>query len=235
MFFYFIFAPSPCLLFEQCDTHTNMAGTVARQMIESNGQSLVLGSEPDARQRVRRRDVDAAMLALMMWPRKCLRLLQFNSVPVRTFPMLRSLTVLSLNDCTSFTKLHKAVGDLTELRVLSVRGCSLRKLPDSVTRLTKLKVLDCTNNVLTELPEGIGKLWRLTTLRVAHNYITELPDSTVSLSNLRVLDVHCNWLRVLPDGLGDKQPFLSEISVAQNFWLRVRNRSVVPIISVSLI
>ncbi len=242
MLSFFFNAPNTAQCFSKTDrtplTHrvlSRMAGVVARQMVESSGQTLVLGSEPDARQRVRRRDVDAVMLALMMWPHRSLRLLQFNSVPVRTFPMIHSLTVLSLNDCIEFVKLHKAVGDLAALRVLSVRGCSLRRLPNSVTRLTKLKVLDCSNNMLTELPSDIGDLWNLTTLRVPHNYITDLPDSTVSLANLCVLDVHSNWLRSLPDGLGDKQLFLSKINVAQNIGARVRYRSAASTIAVSQI
>ena len=70
------------------------------------------------------------------------------------------------------TELPAEIGDLRELRGLSVSNNQLVGLPTSIHRLTKLTVLYLDVNKLTELPAEISDLRELRVLELSHNPLT---------------------------------------------------------------
>ena len=67
------------------------------------------------------------------------------------------------------TELPVEIGDLKELRELSVSNNQLVGLPTSMQKLGELEKLYLYNNKLTELPAGIGDLKELRWLYVSGN------------------------------------------------------------------
>ena len=81
---------------------------------------------------------------------------------------LNKLEVLNL-DRNKLRELPAGIGDLIELRNLSVSNNQLVDLPTSMQKLGELEKLNLCNNKLTELPAGIGDLKELSWLYVSGN------------------------------------------------------------------
>ena len=63
----------------------------------------------------------------------------------------------------------REIGQLAQLRELSITGSRIRLLSPEIGKLTKLEILDVTGNQLTSLPREIARLPCLKTLRVDGN------------------------------------------------------------------
>ena len=119
------------------------------------------------------------------------------------------------------TKLPAEIGDLKELRELSVNKNELVGLPTSIERLTKLEKLHLSGNELTKLPAKIGDLRELRELCVDSNRsysfiqreirrylkwsvgLVGLPASVQRLTKLEKLYLPGNKLTELPAEIGD--------------------------------
>lgn len=64
------------------------------------------------------------------------------------------------------------IGDLSQLRYLSLNGNQLKKLPESIGNLTNLTHLSLDGNLLKKLPDSIRNLKKLKYLSIAKNLIT---------------------------------------------------------------
>ena len=91
-------------------------------------------------------------------------------------------------DGNKLTELPAEIGDLRELRVLSVSNNQLVGLPTSIQRLTTLLELDLDGNKLTELPAEIGDLRELRWLHVERNPLTV--DAIRFVLKLMIRGVH---------------------------------------------
>jgi Leucine rich repeat/Tetratricopeptide repeat len=94
------------------------------------------------------------------------------------------------------------IGQLINLRTLSLGGNTLTRLSPAVSLLTNLLVLSMWDNMLTKLPDGIGQLTNLQVLDVGFNVLARLPTDVGQLTNLRELNVPLNGLSALPAELG---------------------------------
>jgi len=88
----------------------------------------------------------------------------------------------------------KSIGQLTNLKNLSLANNWLTVLPKSMQQLRNLKKIDLSGNYFTVLPEWIGKLNNLEELVLADNQLAKLPDSLLKLNSLRMLNLERNEL-----------------------------------------
>ena len=92
--------------------------------------------------------------------------------------------------------------NLTCVRKLSLKWCSIKKLPDEVEYLMHLRYLNLSHSKLEELPETICNLCNLQTLDVSECHkFKELPQGLGKLINLRHLILKKINLRC-PKGIG---------------------------------
>lgn len=99
-------------------------------------------------------------------------------------------------------QLPDAIGSLSQLQVLNLKGCRLDRLPESISDLSYLRTLGLRGNGLTSLPASLGKLRELRALSVSENQLASLPDSIGDLLNLRELVLLKNNLTFLPATIG---------------------------------
>ncbi|OWZ61105.1 hypothetical protein C366_00615 [Cryptococcus neoformans Tu401-1] len=103
------------------------------------------------------------------------------------------VTWLSLANCP-VQQGWEAVATLSELTVLNISGCGLKKLPVALKSLTKLKAIVAMNNEWTELDEGVVGAWSdLNSLIVSHSpNLVSLPSTLSDLHHLSKLTFsHC--------------------------------------------
>ena len=120
---------------------------------------------------------------------------------------LTQLENLTLYGCRTLTTLPESMGQLKNLRFLSIYECGIKKLPESIvelTELTELYVNSCAN--LAELPENIGKLNQLKKLSISgkgKTILNHLPDSIQELTKLKKLHIsQLSELISIPNGIG---------------------------------
>uniref|UniRef100_A0A672LU79 Leucine-rich repeat-containing protein 1-like n=1 Tax=Sinocyclocheilus grahami TaxID=75366 RepID=A0A672LU79_SINGR len=136
-----------------------------------------------------------------------------------SFPELRNLTCLSINDI-SLQALPDNIGNLCHLVSLELRENLLTYLPESLSQLHKLEELDVGSNELYNLPETIGCLVSLKDLWLDGNQLSEIPPLLDFLNILEAffltcLDVSENKLEHLPDEMGNLLS-LTDLLVSQN-------------------
>jgi len=85
---------------------------------------------------------------------------------------------------------------------LDLSGFKLTELPESMGQLTQLRTLSLANNQLTALPEWLGQLTQLKTLSLANHQLTALPESMGQLTQLQYLSLDNNQLTALPESMG---------------------------------
>ncbi|XP_010092356.2 disease resistance protein RPM1 isoform X1 [Morus notabilis] len=95
-----------------------------------------------------------------------------NVVPVfgTSFKFLK---VLDFEDAPCLDRLPDDIGNLFDLRYLSVRGTKVRMLPRSIEKLENLETLDLRNSLVYELPASetmkrLGKLRNIYALNIDH-------------------------------------------------------------------
>ncbi|XP_059656923.1 disease resistance protein RPM1-like [Cornus florida] len=129
------------------------------------------------------------------WPEKVRRLsIQYtlgNLQQTNRFPQLRSLLMFSVEEPIS-KSLNPILfnGGVRLLRVLDLRGASLKILPNEVGKLFHLRYLSLRGTEVETLPKSIGKLENLETLDLKYTNVTELPVQILKLQRLRHLLVY---------------------------------------------
>jgi hypothetical protein len=84
---------------------------------------------------------------------------------------------------------------------LSLRRRGLGDLPDVLGELVELRYLTVARNALTMLPESIGRLTQLELLDASFNQLGSLPESLIELPKLKNLFLGMNALATVPAAL----------------------------------
>jgi len=100
------------------------------------------------------------------------------------------------------TILPPEIGELTELRVLTINDNDLKQLPKEIYDCTKLTRLEVQSNDLSSLPSGIEKLIHLRELSLRNNELIELPGGIGKLKSIVILQLWGNGLVLLPQDIG---------------------------------
>jgi GTPase SAR1 family protein len=100
---------------------------------------------------------------------------------------------------SGLSTLPPEIGQLSELKRLSLHGNYLTELPPEIGRLTRLEALYLDNNQIKALPPEIGRLRALRELDLRSNRLTALPSAIKHLRELRELDLCANELTALPE------------------------------------
>lgn len=94
------------------------------------------------------------------------------------------LEVLFLNNNPKFNLLSKEIGQLKNLKDLTLGRMPLTELPEEIGQLKNLKTLVLERIPLVELPEEIGQLKNLKILRLQNIPLTKFPKGIGKLKNL---------------------------------------------------
>nr|MDO8113244.1 leucine-rich repeat domain-containing protein [Candidatus Sigynarchaeota archaeon] len=135
-----------------------------------------------------------------------------------SFLRIPSLEVLG---CGGFIRLPDGVGNLHDLKVLSVGpqtayGESVL-LPESLRALSKLEKFTLRQNKFTHLPALLVEIPSLIFLDVAENRVMDIPEDIGKLKNLQVLDLSHNEITAV-------QPEIGELKMLKN--LRLNNNKI---------
>ncbi|XP_058779817.1 disease resistance protein RPV1-like isoform X2 [Vicia villosa] len=114
------------------------------------------------------------------------------------------LEYLDMDECTTLSKVHESIGDLTKLKFLSLRNCTnLVEMPDWIKRMASLVTLDfCGCSSLTILPlkwTHTDHMSSLIFLDLSFCNLHEVPDTIGTLHTLERLNLQGNKFRSLPD------------------------------------
>ncbi len=107
---------------------------------------------------------------------------------------LKYLEELNLNYSNNLEILPNVLGEIQDLRKLSLSGCRNLKSLDGIGRLKKLEELNLRGSNVNDLPDSIGELSELKTLYIDETTITRLPESFEKLNNLRSLGLQIDTL-----------------------------------------
>jgi len=121
---------------------------------------------------------------------------------------------LALHDC-GLKKIPDSIGNLTSLRVISLRNNKLDALPNSFKNLESLEMLSLWRNNLTTIPEPITAVSSLQELMLQYNQLSTLPETIMGLSSLKYLNLGSNNLTTLPKSIGSLKS-LQKLMVWEN-------------------
>ncbi len=128
---------------------------------------------------------------------------------------LESLEILKIRH-NRINCLPEDIDALSHLKELDVSyNSELKTLPRSIGNLKNLKKLSVDHDDLDALPEEIGNLTGLREIVADHNHIKKLPESFKNLKDLKVLDVHDNKLQKLSKSI-QNLPVLEYINLSGN-------------------
>ncbi|KAJ0409310.1 hypothetical protein ATCC90586_007588 [Pythium insidiosum] len=128
---------------------------------------------------------------------------------------LTALTYLDLSHNQLQGSLSERLGNLVNLKELSLGTNRIQQLPESLGQLSNLEVLRLEENKMEKLPQSIGNLRRLNTLVAHTNSLATLPSAFSSLRCLQMLDLKKNYLEALADQLATLQS-LKFLDLRQN-------------------
>ncbi|KAL3824197.1 hypothetical protein ACJIZ3_020226 [Penstemon smallii] len=116
------------------------------------------------------------------------------------------LEKLLLEHCSSLVRIHRSIGDMSNLTYLNLKECNnLVEFPSDVSGLKSLEKLflsGCTQ--LKHLPDDMSGFKSLTELLLDRTAIVKLPDSIFRLKNLEILNLNdCSSLTILPISIGN--------------------------------
>jgi hypothetical protein len=123
-----------------------------------------------------------------------------------TILQARALLRLDLTNSSSLLQLPQELGNLVNIRWLTLHGCSsLQELPDSTTDLRLLKWLDLKDcSSLKLLPNSLGKLQHLESVNLSNcRSLQALPDSITQCPLRAVMIRGCSSIHCLPAGFDD--------------------------------
>jgi hypothetical protein len=100
------------------------------------------------------------------------------------------------------TAVPPEIGNLTNLTGLVLSNNALVGVPDAIWSLTGLERLELAYSGLTSLPPEVGDLVHLREFAVNGNELTALPVQLTTLTGLRELNVSYNQIAALPPGFG---------------------------------
>lgn len=127
---------------------------------------------------------------------------------------LTDLRILSLF-VGGLTSVPAEIGNLTSLRELVLSNHALSGVPAELWTLTSLERLELASSALTSLPPQIGDLTNLRRLALGSNTLTELPVELTTLPALEHLDVEFNQITALPAGF-DTMASLRTLRLSNN-------------------
>ncbi|KAH0616849.1 hypothetical protein JD844_028277 [Phrynosoma platyrhinos] len=183
---------------------------------------------------------------------------EFHSVPKDSFPGLRNLTSLHLQNCRIATLQPGAFQDLKSLVYLYLSNNDISSLDAAVFKgTTQLAYLYLDHNGFTQLPQGaFGFLTNLFALHLEHNSISRIPDNALSgmeklhwlfltgnhiaqvspraLSHAKMLEkLHLddNSLQEVPTRSLRGLPILSELKLSKNPIKYIKDDAFLPISS----
>ena len=119
---------------------------------------------------------------------------------IRSLEFSNSLWIY--HDLHLLNELPESIGQLTNLRSLTVTNAQLTTLPESLGQLGQLQSLDFSNNQLTKLPDSLAQLTQLQMLYMGKNQLERFPEWLGQLVQLKILDLQGNRLIALPESLG---------------------------------
>ncbi|KAK1310366.1 Disease resistance protein RPM1 [Acorus calamus] len=182
--------------FKMHDLVREMAVTISQ---EENFCMMYNGGELQPKNRTRRlslHKIEDNMLKSKNKMSRLRTLMMFGhptSFPRKTlnnvaFSACRSMRVLDLEGVRSLNGLPNAVGNLFNLRFLSLRNTNVRKLPESIAKLNNLQTLDLTYSKVHKLPNGIRKLTKLRHMMLPYwNSSIQMPGSIGDLKDMQTL------------------------------------------------
>ncbi len=128
---------------------------------------------------------------------------------------LKELRYLTIS-CPQLEELPDSIGNLKKLIKLSITSeHNLTKIPEILCNLTLLEELTLEKNKLKSLPDAIGGLISLKNLILNDNELEILPNSVGKLKSLKKLELRNNQLSKLPNSIGDLES-LKELSLSNN-------------------
>jgi len=133
---------------------------------------------------------------------------QLNMEPRQSYELLIGLTKLKEG-----IKYKRSIYELYKETKLDLSFVGLRKLPSEIGNLSNLRILSLDYNQITALPPEIGNLNNLRELWLYNNQITTLPPEIGKLSQLRELLLNSNQVTILPPEIGN----LSKLQVLSLF------------------
>jgi len=148
----------------------------------------------------------------------CLENLEDLPVEIGNLKKLEKLIIDNGNSCQMNISLPESIGNLSNLKVLSLYGAldprdidsdkpippsKIKSLPGTIGKLQNLEVLDLGRNVLKRIPSQIASLQNLKRLALDFNDIHELPPFVGNLKNLQELSVCANGGIKLPKSLSN--------------------------------
>ncbi|MEK4171482.1 COR domain-containing protein [Lysinibacillus sp. FSL L8-0312] len=98
--------------------------------------------------------------------------------------------------------LPKEIGNLKNLKELSLYGVHMKNLPKEISNLKSLKFLNLNENNFETFPEEITSIESLEFLAIDNIY-NEIPNSIASLRNLKYLYLPEIMINTLPDSIGE--------------------------------
>ena len=117
-------------------------------------------------------------------------------------------------------RLPEEIGNLQQLRILTLGSNRLASLPASFGHLSKLEQLDLQNNPLGTLPEPVYQLRNLQYLKLTEARLTSLSGEIGQLQQLQSLILNQNRLTDLPPQMAALQK-LEVLNLSANPWLTV--------------
>ncbi|XP_019616597.1 PREDICTED: malignant fibrous histiocytoma-amplified sequence 1 homolog [Branchiostoma belcheri] len=127
---------------------------------------------------------------------------------------LKELEALDLTNNKNIDLSNQLI-KLTNLKVLSLRGCNLTRVPAAVMKLPQLEMLILSNNGGITLPDDMSGLTNLTVLHLDSCNLHTLPPVVLKLTNLQVLDISADWnsIQVFQFSLPDELCRLNKLKV----------------------
>jgi len=101
---------------------------------------------------------------------------------------IKSLEFLHISNIRT-NELQSDIGNLKNLKKLTVIQTEIKTVPESISKLTSLEVLELEINSITHLPTSIGNMKSLKAINLMSNQLSEIPESLGSLPNLKVFDL----------------------------------------------
>lgn len=102
---------------------------------------------------------------------------------------------------TGLTSLPEAIGLLTKVEVIYLRGHQLSHFPEKFWQMTQLQTLILSKNSLKALPTQIKRLSQLEKLDVSQCQLESIPAELSQLTHLTDLNVMNNCLTEIPQSL----------------------------------